>query len=60
MVPFGCGTTAFPATVQFKVTADMPPELIERFPVGTELQFALSKPNPTADILEIGIFAATD
>lgn len=35
----GCGVDAFPATVQFDVEAGMPTELIERFPLGTSLQF---------------------
>ena len=45
---WGCGTTDFPATVQFEVTTSMPAELIEQFPVGTALQFVLRVPRTDA------------
>jgi len=38
---WGCGTSAFPPTVQFEVTAGMPAELKDEFPVGTEIRFVL-------------------
>lgn len=56
-LPLGCGTAAFPATAQFQVTPDMPAELIERFPVGTQLQFVLSE-QLAEGIFEIDVFAA--
>ncbi|MFB8385947.1 hypothetical protein ACFC3F_02285 [Microbacterium sp. NPDC055910] len=37
----GCGTGAFPATLQFPVDAGLPDELRERFPEGSALQFVL-------------------
>lgn len=58
---WGCGTTGFPATVQFEVTTSMPEELIEQFPVGTALKFALrASPNEALGELEIDVLAHAD
>lgn len=54
----GCGTAAFPASVQFEVTSDMPAELLERFPLGTELQLVLVKSQPGPGGFVIDIFTA--
>lgn len=35
----GCGAGAFPATIEFVVTPDLPDAFRERFPVGSSLQF---------------------
>lgn len=37
----GCGQSEFPPTAGLRVTEALPPELRERHPVGTELQFVL-------------------
>jgi hypothetical protein len=35
----GCGAGPFPPTIQIAVRGNLPPELLERFPEGTALQF---------------------
>ena len=39
----GCAANAFPATVEIKVTIDMPAELREAYPEGTALQFVFDE-----------------
>lgn len=39
----GCAANAFPATVEIRVTGDMPAELREAYPEGTALQFVFDK-----------------
>jgi len=38
---FGCGAGPFPATAEFVVQGELPPEMLERFPEGSALQFVL-------------------
>ncbi len=35
----GCGAGAFPATIEFVVTPDLPDDFRARFPVGSSVQF---------------------
>lgn len=46
----GCGAGIFPATVQFIVADGMPDAFIERFPVGTSVQFVYDGEN-------VGVFS---
>ncbi|MDU0367763.1 hypothetical protein AB0O16_08440 [Microbacterium sp. NPDC089180] len=46
----GCGAGIFPATVQFVVADGMPDAFIERFPVGTSVQFVYDGEN-------VGVFS---
>ncbi|SDQ47549.1 hypothetical protein [Microbacterium sp. cf332] len=39
----GCSAGAFPAAVSFVVREDQPEELLERYPVGTAMQFVLTE-----------------
>ena len=38
---FGCGAGPFRATAEFVVQGELPPEMLERFPEGSALQFVL-------------------
>lgn len=49
---YGCAAGSFPATVQLAVRDGLPPELRERFPVGTGLRFVFAGDR-------VGVFAAT-
>lgn len=46
----GCGAGVFPATVQFVVADGMPEAFVERFPIGTSVQFVFDGEN-------IGVFS---
>ncbi|MDQ1084855.1 MULTISPECIES: hypothetical protein [Microbacterium] len=46
----GCGAGIFPATVEFVVADGMPEAFVERFPVGTSVQFVFDGEN-------VGVFA---
>ena len=46
----GCGAGAFPATIEFVVTPDLPDAFRERFPVGSSLQFV-------SDRDHVGVFS---
>lgn len=49
----GCGAGVFPATVQFVVADGMPAAFVERFPLGTSVQFVFDGEN-------VGVFADRD
>ncbi|MDT0117396.1 hypothetical protein Q9R20_10380 [Microbacterium sp. PRF11] len=46
----GCGAGVFPATVEFVVADGMPPQFVERFPIGTSVQFVFDGEN-------VGVFS---
>lgn len=46
----GCGAGIFPATVEFVVAEGMPDAFVERFPIGTSVQFVFDGEN-------VGVFA---
>ncbi|PVE79421.1 hypothetical protein [Microbacterium testaceum] len=46
----GCGAGVFPATVEFVVAEGMPPAFVERFPIGTSVQFVYDGEN-------VGVFS---
>jgi len=46
----GCGAGVFPATVQFVVADGMPAAFVERFPIGTSMQFVFDGEN-------VGVFS---
>lgn len=46
----GCGAGVFPATVEFVVAEGMPDAFVERFPIGTSVQFVFDGEN-------VGVFA---
>ncbi|WP_295832724.1 hypothetical protein [uncultured Microbacterium sp.] len=46
----GCGAGVFPATVQFVVADGMPDAFIQRFPIGTSMQFVFDGEN-------VGVFS---